>query len=289
MQDLTVAAIQMNARLGQVQSNLAAHLRLARQAAAAGAELICFPELSITGHWCSGQVWQVAEAIPEGPSTQRLETLATELGVYLSFGLAERERGITFNTQVLLGPGGYIGKQRKLHLSADEYFHFRMGTEIQVFDLGLCRLGIGICYDNMFPEVARVAAVRGAEVFLMPHAARCGSWPRSRALQRQRVADLKHVWRKCFTARAYDNGMFVIVNNQAGRAGSEPETNHAGGILIFDPLGEVVAESQTPHIAQEIVVTRLNAAAYEARRQGVCFNLQTRRPEIYGELTRPTL
>ena len=170
MQDLTIALIQMNAPLGKVATNLQAHDRWAREATEAGAQLICFPELSITGHWCAGQVWDAAEAVPDGESCRHLMALAHDLGAYLCFGLAERDRGIAYNTQVVVAPEGYVGKQRKLHLSADEYFHFRMGSEIPVLDLGLCRLGIGICYDNLFPEVARIAAVRGAEVYLMPHA-----------------------------------------------------------------------------------------------------------------------
>jgi len=284
VKDLTIAAIQTNAPLGAVEQNLANHVRLAHEAADAGAELICFPELGITGHWCAGEVWAAAEPVPDGPSTRRLLDLAAEREVFISFGLAERDRGIAYNTQVVVGPAGLVGKQRKLHMSADEYFHFRTGSDIVVLDLGKCVLGLGICYDNMFPEVARIAALRGAEVYLMPHAARCGSWPNSTRRQAQRISSLKTVWRKCYTARAYDNGMFVIANNQVGHAGDEPETNHAGGILVFDPNGDVIAESQTQRFTEEMVVARLRARAYKARRTGCCFNLQTRRPEVYGDL-----
>jgi predicted amidohydrolase len=284
MQDLTIAAIQMNAPLGQSEANLAAHVRLARKAAAAGAELICFPELSITGHWCAGDVWSASEPAPDGPSTQALLALARELGAMISFGLAERDRGIAYNTQVVVGPEGFIGKQRKLHMSSDEYFHFRAGSTIEILDLPNCRLGIGVCYDNLFPEVARIAALKGAEVYLMPHAARCGPWPRTATAQGRAIMQIKAAWKKAYAARAYDNGMFVIVNNQAGHAGDEPDTNHAGGMLVFDPDGDVIAESQSRRLAEEMVVCRLEADAYDLRRRSACFNLQTRRPEIYGEL-----
>lgn len=286
MQDLNIAAIQMNAPLGKVEQNLKAHERWARKAAAVGAELVCFPELGLTGHWCAGAVWAAAEEVPEGESCQRLMALAKELGVHLCFGLAELDRGVAYNTQVVVGPDGYVGKQRKLHMSADEYFHFRMGFSLNVLELPQCRLGIGICYDNMFPEVARVAAIKGAEVYLMPHAARCGDWPKDIDAQARGVESLKNIWRRCYASRAYDNGMFAVVVNQAGKAGKTPVTNHAGGILVFDPMGEVLAESQTRKIEDEMVVVRLEAADYEARRTGTCFNLQTRRPEIYGELVK---
>lgn len=287
MQDLIVAAVQMNAPVGEIERNLRAHARLAKAAAAQGAELVCFPELSVTGHWCSGAVWSAAEAVPDGGSVRRMSALAAELGVFLSFGIAERDCGIAYNTQVVVGPEGYVGKQRKLHPSGDEYFHFRGGSEISVLDLGKCRLGIGLCYDNLFPEVPRVAALQGAEVYLMPHAARCGKWPRSAAAQADSIAHHKHVWTKVFASRAYDNGMFVVHCNQAGRADRETHNNHVGGILVFDPSGEVMAQSQATRIVEEIVITRLEAEQYEARRQSQCFMLQTRRPELYGELVRP--
>jgi len=288
VQDITIAAIQMNARLGEVERNLDSIERWARQAAAAGAELVCFPELCISGHWCAGEVWSVAEPVPEGPSCRRLGKLARELGIYLSVGLAELQAGIAYNTQVIIGPTGVIGKQRKLHMSADEYFHFRTGTRIPVLDIGKCRLGIGICYDNIFPEVARIAAVKGAEVYLMPHAARIGAWPQTTGEQQQVVATNKKLWAKVYAARAYDNGMYVVVCNQAGPAGEEPPTNHGGGIMVFDPAGELIAESRTRVIEEEMVVCRLQAELFAQRRKASCFNLQTRRPEIYGELTKPT-
>jgi predicted amidohydrolase len=287
VQDFTLALIQMNAPLGQVARNLKAHVTWARAAAEAGADLVAFPELSITGHWCAGEVWAAAEPVPDGLSTLALADLARELGVIIGFGVAEREAGLAYNTYALVGPEGYLGKQRKLQMSGDEYFHFRGGSEIAVLDVGLCQLGIGICYDNLFPEVSRVAAVRGAEVYLMPHAARCGKWPREAEAQGRIIAQTKAIWTRAYAARAYDNGMYVAVCNQAGRAGRKPLANHAGGSLIFDPNGNLLAESLTPLIEDEMVTCRLTAAAFEVRRRGSCFNLQTRRPELYGELSVP--
>jgi len=288
VQDITIAAVQMNAPLGETERNLDQIERWARQAAASGAELVCFPELCITGHWCAGEVWSAAESVPEGPSCQRLNRLARELGVYLSVGLAELEAGVAYNTQVIIGPTGIVGKQRKLHMSADEYFHFRMGTQIPVFDIGKCKLGIGICYDNLLPEVSRIAAIEGAEVYLMPHAARIGQWPQADRRQQQVVADIKAQWSKVYAARAYDNGMYVVACNQAGQAGQEPLTNHGGGIMVFDPEGKLIAESRTRAIEDEMVICRLEAEAFAQRREGRCFNLQTRRPELYGPLAAPT-
>ncbi|MCD6362065.1 MAG: hypothetical protein J7M38_14505 [Armatimonadetes bacterium] len=284
MRDIRVAAVQMNAPLGEIEGNLDQIERFAREAVGEGAQLVCFPELSITGHWCAGDVWAASEPVPEGPSCRRLESLCAELGCFISAGLAERDGGVAYNTQGIIGPEGYVGRQRKLHMSADEYFHFRMGGRVHVLDIGLCRLGIGICYDNTFPEVARIAAVRGAEVFLAPHAARCGQWEDDPNVQRQKISAVMEHARMTHRSRANDNGMFVVYCNQAGPAG--PETNHCGGLLVVDPAGEIIAEGRTDRIEDEMIVCDLSAEAYEARRRIRCFNLQTRRPEVYGDLCR---
>lgn len=284
MQDFRAAAVQMNAPLGDVDGNLERIERYAREAVGEGAALVCFPELAISGHWCAGEIWDIAEPVPGGPSCSRLETLAAELGCFLSVGIAEREANVAFNTQMIIGPEGFVGKQRKLHMSADEYFHFRVGGSINVIDIGICRLGIGICYDTVFPETARIAAIKGAEVYLAPHAARCGQWSDDPDRQRQKVASVKKRAHVTFRSRAYDNGMYVVYCNQAGPAGEE--TNHCGGVLFVGPSGEILAESETDVIEDEMVVCELEAETFNARRRARCFNLQTRRPEIYGEICR---
>ncbi len=284
MQDFKAAAVQMNAPLGEIEANLDRIEHYARRATGEGAQLVCFPELAISGHWCAGEVWEISEAVPDGPSCRRLEKLAAQLDCFLSVGIAEREANVAFNTQMVIGPQGFLGKQRKLHMSADEYFHFRMGASVNVIDIGLCKLGIGICYDTVFPETARIAAIKGAEVYLAPHAARCGEWCDDEGKQRTKVAAVKANARMTFRSRANDNGMYVIYCNQAGPAG--PETNHCGGVLFVSPAGEVLKESATDVIEEEMVVCGLAAEAFNLRRRGRCFNLQTRRPEIYGEICR---
>ncbi len=283
MVDLRVAVVQMNALLGEVEGNLAQVEQFVRDAADRGAQLVCLPELAITGHWCAGDVWTASEAVPGGPSCSRLEALCRELGCFVSVGIAEREGGVAFNTQMVIGPEGYLGKQRKLHMSADEYFHFRMGGKMHIIDIGLCKLGIGICYDNTFPETARLAAINGAEVFLAPHAARCGEWEDDLDKQLLKIKAVMDNARMTHCGRAYDNGMFVVYCNQAGPAG--PETNHCGGLLVVDPGGKILCEGQSSRIEDEMILCDLPAEAYDARRRGRCFNLQTRRPEIYGDIS----
>src|SRR3954454_11324584 len=191
MERIRVAAVSMNGFLGDPQRSLAAIAGWCERAAAEQAELIVFPELVVHGH-CAPNTWQVAEPVPDGPSVQRLVELARRYGVFLSVGLAEKERDIVFNTQVLVGPTGYIGKQRKLHLSRDEVMMYKGGRDIVVFEIGKCKVGTAICYDNWFPEVPRILALRGADVILMPHAAREKGWdetPESEAAARRHIYD----------------------------------------------------------------------------------------------------
>jgi predicted amidohydrolase len=274
----------MNAPLGDVVGNLKKIKSWTSKAARAKADLILFPELAISGHWCNTDSWAVSQEVPGGNAVKQIESLAKKHGVYISVGLGERDKSVQYNCQVLVGRGGYIGKQRKLHMSGDEYFYYRGGTEMPVLDAGKCMVGTVICYDNIFPEVPRILALKGAEVILSPHASRFGKW-RNRG-QKRAVAGQKRFFRKVYSSRAFDNGVYYVANNQAGQAGEE--TNHAGGIMIFDPEGEVIAESETKMIEEEMVVAKLSAEAFENRRSRRCFNLLTRRPEIYGEISRST-
>lgn len=292
MQDICVAAVSMNSELDKPEQNLGAIAEWCAKAKAEGAKLVLFPELVVPGH-CAPHTWDLAEAVPDGQAVARLASLARLHGLVLSAGLAEKERDIVYNTQVLVGPEGYIGKQRKLHLSRDEVLHYKGGKDVTVFDLGRCRVGIVICYDNMFPEVARILALRGAEVLLMPHAARLEMWddtPASEAAARRYSFEFL----KGYALRARENACFAVLADQAGRAGyvsdlprDHPnQPHHAGAILAFGPGGEVLAHAQTERIHDEMVVVTLKAAALDRERRQPNFTLRTRRPELFGELTR---
>ena len=292
MRTTCVAAVSITGVLGQPQRVLHAIDAWCERAAAAGAELVLFPELVIHGH-CTPNTWELAEPVPDGPSVRRLRDIARRHRLLLCAGLSEKERDIVFNTQVLIGPEGYIGKQRKLHLSRDEAFYYKGGREIPVFDIGPCRLGIVICYDNQFPEVARVLALRGAEVLLMPHAARFKPWadtPESEAAARR----YSHDFLKKYALRARENACFAILADQAGRAGSvdlwppdsENQPHHAGAALIWGPDGELIASTQEERIREEMVVATLDAALIARERALANYMLRTRRPELFGELVR---
>jgi predicted amidohydrolase len=282
----------MNGFLGEPELVLAAIDGWCERAAKAKADLVLFPELVVHGH-CTPKTWELAEPVPEGPSTRRLSELARRHGLVLSVGLSEKERDIVYNTQVLVGPDGYIGKQRKLHLSRDEVNYYKGGRDILVFDIGRCKVGTVICYDNQFPEIPRVLALRGAEVLLMPHAARFKPWadtPEGEAAARRHSHDFVAV----YALRARENACFAALTDQAGRAGTldnypkdhENQPHHAGVAMIWGPGGEVLASAQRERVQEEMIVADLDPMVLARERSLANYALRTRRPELFGELVR---
>ena len=293
MQTVRIAAVSMNSELGKYRETMERIAEFTAQAKAERAEIILFPELVVHGH-CTPNTWEVAEPVPHGPSVGRLCELAHQQGVVLSAGLSEKENDIVFNTQVLVGPNGYIGKQRKLHMSRDESFFYKGGREIQVFDLGKCKVGIVICYDNQFPEIARIIALKGADVILMPHAAREGRWedtPESEAAVRRKVFDF---FTSSYRMRARENACFCVYADQAGRAGYVDawprehfnQPHHPGGAMIIGPNGDLLKHTQTERIRDEMIITDLEASLLAKARSHPNYTLRTRRPELFGELVR---
>lgn len=291
MQTLRVAAISMNSVFGQEAATLEAVAAHCRAAAARGADLVLLPELVLHGH-NNPRTADLAEAVPAGPGTQRLVALARELRLFICCGLSEAADGHVYNTAVLVGPEGYVGRQRKLHLSADEALHYRGGSDVPVFDIGKARVGIVICYDNELPEVPRLAALHGAEVLLMPHASRSGVWadtPLDEArVRRRRLASFEMRYRM----RAFENACFCVITDQAGRAGVVPslaptdgnQPHHAGAILFIEPDGDVLAHAQDERVRDEMLVCDLDPARLQAARARTNCTLRTRRAHLFSDL-----
>src|SRR6516162_9007305 len=266
MKTARVAAVSMNGLLGVPERVLEAIDAWCGRAVADHAELVLFPELVVHGH-CTPNTWQLAEPVPDGPSVTRLVQIAGRHRLIVCAGMSEKERDIVYNTQVLVGPEGYIGKQRKLHLSRDELFYYKGGRDIVVFDVGPCKVGIVICYDNQFPEIARVLALRGAEIILMPHAARFMVWddtPENESAARR----FTHDFLGKYALRARENACFAVLADQAGRAGHvdhwprdrENQPHHAGAALVWGPDGEPIASTQEERVREEMIVATLDAA-----------------------------
>lgn len=292
MQKIRIAAISMNGLLGQAEDNLNRIEQWSEKAKKEGAELVLFPELVVHGH-CDPNTWYNAEAVPHGPSTRRLGQLAARLKLVLCVGLSEKENDIVYNTQILASPAGFLGAQRKIHLSRDEVIYYEGGTEMPVFDIGKCRVGIVICYDNSFPEPARILALQGAEVLLMPHAARMKMWTDTAESEKEAVAYTHRFYTTMYPMRAYENACYAVICDQAGRAGyvdvypkdSPNQPHHAGGCVVIDPLGEIAAETQCERIQEDMLVADLLPEKLWEARSKPNYTIRQRRPELFKLLS----
>jgi len=156
--------IQFEPIFGNVDENLKKAGRLIKQA---NAELIVLPELSNTGYVFTSmeEVEALAEEIPGGKTTEFLCELARQNNSFIVSGLAEKENGRFYNSAVLVSPSGYVGTYRKIHLFNEEKLWFQPGDkELDIFDLGCCRIGIMVCFDWFFPEVMRILSLKGADL-----------------------------------------------------------------------------------------------------------------------------
>jgi len=264
-----------------------------REAAARGARLICLPELYRSRYFCQtedAERFGLAEAIP-GATTERLEALAHELGVTLVASLFERRTaGVYHNTAAVIGSdAGYVGKYRKMHIPDDpryyEKFYFTPGDlGFRSFATPECRLGVLVCWDQWFPEAARMTALTGAELLAYPTA--IGWHPEERAALGERQHD---AWELVQRGHAVANGCFVIAVN---RVGFEPDPAGGGGIefwgqsFIAAPDGRVLVRA--PADSEAVVVETLDLGAIDAARHGWPF-LRDRRIDAYAGLTRRLL
>jgi len=277
LQDLKIAAIQMTSVVGDIEGNLASIDRLLGDAAGQGADIACFPELSVSGYNTSESSGKPANGsrIPpaiEIPSsaTDALESIGKRHGIWFLVGLLERDpSGIIYNTQLVISPDGIEGKYRKTHVPTTEIGTWRHGDDLPIFNHPKIRFGIEICYDTHFPEVSVALAEKGAELIFMPHASG-GPEP---------APDKQARWERYVPARAYDNTVFAAICNQVG----DNEAGHvfSGVTFVCDPAGKIMAESNDG-AHEAIIIADLQASALEeARHVPETFFRHFRRPEIY--------
>lgn len=282
MNSFRIAAVQMNALKGELEHNLELHRRFTQKAARAGCQLVVFPELSATAHFGDPAATRFAEEAGAGPAGACMQELAAAANIVISYGFCEKACGTYYNAQALVGPRGLIGVQRKVHASRDEYFYFRMGRSLEVFDLGFCKVGTLICYDSLFFEAWRTLVLKGAEVILLPHAARSAPGKKLSAERQKKV--LRHTLRNSLQHNAVyaaDNHAFAVFANQWGYNG---HSTHSGGAFVVAPDGQALAKSGA-RLQDLSIHARLDARTLDAVRN-VGSVLKFRRPELYGEVAR---
>jgi predicted amidohydrolase len=301
MRDIRIAAAQFEARDRDKQYNLLRIEALARKAVAQGAEIVSFHECCISGYTflqelTRGELEEIAEPVPGGPSTQRLAALSRELGVPLLAGLLESEAGKLFNTYVAVSPDGFVARHRKIHAFISK--HLSWGDGFTVFDLCGIRCGILICYDNNLVENPRITTMLGAEVIFAPHVT-CGlpSPMPGRGKIDRRLWDNRERdpvplrmefqgpkgrgWlMRWLPARAYENGVYYVFTNAVG---VDHDTIKTGNAMILDPFGEVLAESTA--LGDDVVVALCTPEKIE--QSGGRRYLRARRPDLYAKLVEP--
>jgi predicted amidohydrolase len=288
MQDITLAAISMRSRPAEPEANLKMHAEWVRKAKAAGAELCCFPEMSVTGFCFDYREFFRASEPVEGSSAREMTKLARESGMTIGFGLATRNpQDLVCNSYVVVSPQGFLGYYAKTHIPILEYPLETPGNEFTVVDVGQARVGVNICFDNWFSEAGRLSYLNGAEILLAPFYM---SWGKETIRTDPRKASA--FWKKPafinFPAAAWQNGVYHVAINSCGGV-HEKGTDYDGPplILIHNPLGELEVESDPGAIDELMIVHTLRAETLWQRRSEELFHPKYRRPEIYGRLTEP--
>jgi len=229
---IKLALCQISSKREDKETNLQKIEKQTLKAKQQGADLAIFPEMSLTGYVVLDQVYELAEPVP-GPSVARIEALAKKTGMHVVYGmpeLSEKTKGTIYNTAVLVGPKGFIGKYRKMYLPTHSVFeekrYFRTGYEPAAFQTEIGNLGLTICYDVFFPEVFRLARLKGAQLIVCISA--------SPAVRRGYFEILT-------AARALENTAFLAYVNLAG---VEDGLQFWGGSRLVLPTGDVAAKAK---------------------------------------------
>jgi len=282
-----VALVQM-AMSRDPDQNLRAAVARVGEAAAAGARLVCLPELFRSRYFAQREdaaLFDLAEPVP-GPSTEALGRAAKDEGVVVIAPVFERRApGLYHNTAVVLDADGRVaGLYRKMHIPDDpayyEKFYFAPGDlGFRVFDTRVGRIGTLVCWDQWYPEGARLTALQGAHILLYPTA--IGWHPAEKATDGAAQLD---AWRTIQRSHAIANGLYVAAVNRVGHerldgASAGDGIEFWGGSFLADPFGTVVAEA--PADREAVVIGEVNLARIEEVRRGWPF-LRDRRIDAYG-------
>lgn len=279
MTKLTVAALQLALGSDDAQENIEAVSSLVEDAASRGAQVILPPELFSGPYFCQQEdeaLFALARPVTDHPSVIGMRKLAKKLGVAIPTSFFERDSHHYYNTLAMIGPDGEVmGTYRKSHIpdgpGYEEKFYFRPGNDgFKVWDVFGTRIGVGICWDQWYPECARVMALMGAEMLLYPTA--IGSEPYDAAF------DTSHMWRRAMQGHAVSNCMPVVAANRIGKEGEQSFYGHS---FITNEWGDLVVEFGAAE--EGVLVAALDMALAAKHRAGMGF-FRDRRPQLYGRI-----
>ncbi len=268
-QKFKVALAQISCKRGDKKANIQKIAEYTEKAKQQDAELVVFPELSLTGYTLRDELYELAEKIP-GPSTTAIEKIAQKTKVHIVFGMPElsgKTQATIYNTAVLIGPKGLVGKYQKMYLPTHSVFeekrYFRPGYLVGAFETELGKLGLIICYDIFFPEVSRLTRLEGAQLIICPSA--------SPAVRRTFFETLT-------VARAIENTSFLAYVNLVG---VEDGLQFWGGSRLIGPNGKVIVQAK--YDEEDLALGEVN---YTDIRHVETFvpTLKDLRPELFDDL-----
>lgn len=265
-------------------NNITKTIEAIRQVAQKGANIICLQELFSSLYFCDVEDYEnfkLAESIP-GETTSVFEKLAKELGVVIIASLFEkRTHGLYFNTTAVIDADGtYLGKYRKMHIPDDpgyyEKFYFTPGdTGYMTFKTKFGRIGVLICWDQWYPEAARITSLMGAEILFYPTAI---GWAKSQ--DNETNTEQYNAWQTIQRSHAIANGVHVVSVN---RTGVEGEMQFWGGSFVSNPFGTVMY--QAPHLEEDISVVEVDISKTDHYRTHWPY-LRDRRIDSYNLITK---
>lgn len=266
---IKLALAQISCRQANKTANIKKIEKIVTKAKNHAAELVIFPELSLTGYVVRDQIYELAETIP-GPSTNILENIARKTKTHIVFGMpevSEKTHATLYNTAVLIGPKGLIGKYRKMYLPTHSVFeekrYFRPGYQTAVFDTELGKIGLIICYDIFFPEVSRLTRLEGAQLIVCISA--------SPAVRRMFFEVLT-------VARAMENAAFLAYVNLVG---IEDGLQFWGGSRLIGPQGKILVKAK--YDEEDLVIGEVDYADIRPVEAFVP-TLKDIRPELFDKL-----
>jgi len=263
---MRIGYLQMAPVLGDLDKNIQTIERLLPQAE--GAELLVLPELCHCGYRFESrdEAWETSETLDTGPFVDFLKTVCTERKTYIVAGVNERDGEKLYNSSVLVGPDGLIGKYRKMHLFMDEKDIFQPGDlGFPVFEVGDCKVGMLICFDWVFPEAWRILALKGADIICHPS-----------------NLVIPGLCQKSLPVHAVCNRVFVITAN---RIGTERDLTFTGLSTIADPRSEVLAQASPDR--EEVSLVNIDIALARDKNVTPRNNVfDDRRPDEYAGLVR---
>ncbi|UCF56829.1 MAG: nitrilase [Deltaproteobacteria bacterium] len=271
MRDLKIAAISMHSEVGEIDRNLDRTETFVSKASDLGVNLICFPELSITGYTLNKPVDIYGDLLLE-KIVRRVVRMAQEKDMIIIAGIVEPMDGEKpYISQMVAGPDGLLGLYRKTHLSPKEKERYQAGEKIDVFCHGDTIFGVQLCYESHFPEISTVMSLKGADIIFMPHASPRGN-------PQEKIQS----WLRHLPSRAFDNAVFVVACNQVGK--TREGFSFPGVAVALNPAGNLITKYKGNE--EKMVLADLKRDEIEEiRKHRMKYFIPNRRPELYAELS----